>query len=778
MGLKKVVKRIYHFLGGIHLAIGLIGTTAILVIVGTFIEARTESHLHASKLTYGSPFFATLLWLFFVNILFSATRRWPFQRHHLPFLITHLGLLMVLGGTIIKNSYGTQGILTVMEGSGSHKITLPGTYALLIEKRDPRNPLTTVKASIPLTLSSLDRLVTPFPELSLKQISFKPHVQETLETWIKQGRADITDPPAWQISAAKTDNLSNALRDHYLQGLSVRFSHIDREWLLSDLLTSPITVGSSRLSGTLQLDYSPINAFEDASLILTWKTDEKVLPQVIKVPLAGYDSLKQINVSHPYLHATPFDIEFHREPGIAFIEDADGDIFLFAFDGNGRFFDQSFRKGELRSFIAYDSGYGGYAVSASVPAETPLPKQRQEAIRHLLSQELQQALETPERLSPPLQMLHGACEKAGEHLPTILPQFLDEWRLNLSLLYPAEKPLSPTLANVMAQLDWSKVSSKERQGCQWTSLLFDQLGPSLFQGESLMTLLRQKKWPLLNHLAENTSSADTQKLLTSLAQQLFAIADTLPNPPKPMSTTPSDQAKLLSAYFKAYGIDYALFDEIGSTLTAVNEQKTLTFETPITVTYESQTPSSKLENNTPLLEFEATNGRSKNKVALAYQPFAAGFKWPILEGQYIVRFQPQSQTIPFHIRLRQARQINYPHSNQPYSYESDLIISRAGDPPIETTLSMNRVYESWDGYRFYLSNISPASEGAMKKVQIVVNHDPAKYFLTYPGASLVSLGIVLLFWLKTGPSKRAKQKFTTRVPKKTKKTQNDTNRIT
>ena len=60
---------------------------------------------------------------------------------------------------------------------------------------------------------------------------------------------------------------------------------------------------------------------------------------------------------------------------------------------------------------------------------------------------------------------------------------------------------------------------------------------------------------------------------------------------------------------------------------------------------------------------------------------------------------------------------------------------------------MNRVHETWEGYRFYLSSISPQEEGFLKKIQLVVNHDPGKYWLTYPGAIILTLGIILLFWL-------------------------------
>ena len=102
--------------------------------------------------------------------------------------------------------------------------------------------------------------------------------------------------------------------------------------------------------------------------------------------------------------------------------------------------------------------------------------------------------------------------------------------------------------------------------------------------------------------------------------------------------------------------------------------------------------------------------------------------------------------IPYHVRLREARQINYPDSTQAYSYEADVMISdRRTGVAVEKTISMNNVHETSDGYRFYLSSIAtPSGEGA-KRVQIIVNRDPAKYWMTYSGAIILSCGIVMLF---------------------------------
>ena len=86
---------------------------------------------------------------------------------------------------------------------------------------------------------------------------------------------------------------------------------------------------------------------------------------------------------------------------------------------------------------------------------------------------------------------------------------------------------------------------------------------------------------------------------------------------------------------------------------------------------------------------------------------------------------------------------------QPFSYESDLFVKDEIKNPFKAvTVSMNRVYESIQGYRFYLSNISSVGQSAIQKIQLVVNYDPVKYTVTYPGALLVALGIFSLFWWK------------------------------
>ena len=181
----KWIKLTFYFLGGLYFAIGLIFLTAVMAIWGTILEARSDSHLYAAQYTYGNPVFALLLSLFFINILFSAILRWPFKPKHIPFLITHLGLLMIIAGCLAKNWYGVQGHLYLSEGSGNNTILIPHTYAIHLEKKNSLE-----KINIPIS-----NAISRFNNLQLKILRYIPHTSERLETWIKGNHAYIARPP-------------------------------------------------------------------------------------------------------------------------------------------------------------------------------------------------------------------------------------------------------------------------------------------------------------------------------------------------------------------------------------------------------------------------------------------------------------------------------------------------------------------------------------------------------------------------------------------------------
>nr|MCH9703919.1 hypothetical protein [Chlamydiota bacterium] len=155
-------------------------------------------------------------------------------------------------------------------------------------------------------------------------------------------------------------------------------------------------------------------------------------------------------------------------------------------------------------------------------------------------------------------------------------------------------------------------------------------------------------------------------------------------------------------------------------------------------------PKSKLkkrEDQRALIRLLVEEGERSEVISLVYDPRAQRLKWPILFGRYLVRFVANQKQLPHKVLLHQARQINYLGTAKPLAFESDLELDGS-----EKTISMNRVAQSKKGYRFYMSNLYTPSQNSAARALIVVNKDPGKRFLTYPGGVILALGIVLLFW--------------------------------
>lgn len=521
------MKRLFHFLGSIYFALALIFFTALMAIIGTILEAGSDSHLFAAQYVYSNPFFSLLLSLYFVNILFSSLRRWPFKKRHIPFLMTHLGLLMILSGCFIKLWYGIQGQLLITEGSANNKITIPHTFALQVARKNGQSN------TLPFSLKK--PIYKPFPELKLKMISYAPHVKEKLEAFVEE------------------------------------------------------------------------------------------------------------------------NIELSKK------------------------------------LITYNKGFGGYGVEAQIPFASLTEKEKDDQ----LIQDLNLALN--HELVPPLEWFKKACEKGKTDFSTNLVEFLK----NSTLHDEIKKNLNP-----------ADLPKDHLQGCLAVAFLFERLKGV----DDVEAYLKSHHWPFP---VENKN----------IAQQLFSAASQLP--PMPLN---KDISEILSAYLKAYGVEYKNLMQ--------RDNHTVAREFKIFPKHVVEKPPKKIEERCPGIVLEAQKNKDKQLISLVY----SNLKWPVLNGEYLIRFQAQEQEIPYKIRLRKARQINYIDSNQPYSYECDIVVT-GKEIDEETSLSMNKVYETEEGYRFYLAGMSKLESG-IKRVQLVVNYDPAKYLLTYPGAVLVAFGAILLFWLK------------------------------
>jgi hypothetical protein len=289
---------------------------------------------------------------------------------------------------------------------------------------------------------------------------------------------------------------------------------------------------------------------------------------------------------------------------------------------------------------------------------------------------------------------------------------LDLWDRSGKALYPKDQPLPEELELLMLEFPWHQLPESLRRGIGWCSLLLEDL--SLDQ---IIPHLEQHQWPI-----------EGCKTAAQVCAAILNIGESLPPIPPPAAA--AERLHQLSAYFLA--------NEMHLTQMADPPwpEPTSQIATRLGRKIELLPRLKKSEENRPLASVIVDG----EKLLLPYEPLAMGLRWPMRNGKHLLRFEPKQLLLPHRIRLQDARQINYPGTNQPYAYEADLWIGER-----YVTLSMNHVYETRDGYRFYLSSLTPADESAVQRIQLTVNRDPARWKLTYPGCLILVLGVLLLY---------------------------------
>src|SRR5438270_5156622 len=91
---------IFQFFASLKLAVVLLAVLIAGAIVGTLYESSFDAKV-ARTYVYGAPWFNTWLVLLGANLTVSALSRWPWKKYHGGFLITHLGIITLLIGSLV-----------------------------------------------------------------------------------------------------------------------------------------------------------------------------------------------------------------------------------------------------------------------------------------------------------------------------------------------------------------------------------------------------------------------------------------------------------------------------------------------------------------------------------------------------------------------------------------------------------------------------------------------------------------------------------------------------
>ena len=110
------VKIVLNVAGSMVVAILLMAIMAVVLAWATFVENAYGPNVSLFAI-YRTWWFDVLLALLGVNVLCSMLGRLPWRRGQVPFVIAHVGILILLIGCFVTSRYGIEAQLTVFEGS-------------------------------------------------------------------------------------------------------------------------------------------------------------------------------------------------------------------------------------------------------------------------------------------------------------------------------------------------------------------------------------------------------------------------------------------------------------------------------------------------------------------------------------------------------------------------------------------------------------------------------------------------------------------------------------
>lgn len=115
--------KILKVLASLRIAVIVILGIAVISAVGTIYEARYDSEV-AQKLVYHSIWMYLIMGLLTVNLIAVMVDRWPWKQHHAGFVTAHIGIIILLIGSVITQKYGIDGTMAFRIGEERRNVVV------------------------------------------------------------------------------------------------------------------------------------------------------------------------------------------------------------------------------------------------------------------------------------------------------------------------------------------------------------------------------------------------------------------------------------------------------------------------------------------------------------------------------------------------------------------------------------------------------------------------------------------------------------------------------
>lgn len=137
-GLRFAFKKFFRASASLQFAVFNILSIGVISAYGTIVESRFDA-LTAQKLVYHSWWSYTVFSLFSWNLLAVMIDRWPWKKRHTGFVLAHIGILILMAGSLVTRYFGVDGSMRININSSSDILLLPEVDLMLWGSMDGEN---------------------------------------------------------------------------------------------------------------------------------------------------------------------------------------------------------------------------------------------------------------------------------------------------------------------------------------------------------------------------------------------------------------------------------------------------------------------------------------------------------------------------------------------------------------------------------------------------------------------------------------------------------------
>lgn len=132
------LKSIYRFFCSVKLAVVLLTVIIGASAVGTVYESSFDAKV-ARAYVYNAWWFNAWLFVLCLNLTCSAFSRWPWQKRHTGFLLTHLGIIVIVAGAYIGRTWGIEGTMTLFKGRPPNNMLVIDEKVLHLQRQGAKS---------------------------------------------------------------------------------------------------------------------------------------------------------------------------------------------------------------------------------------------------------------------------------------------------------------------------------------------------------------------------------------------------------------------------------------------------------------------------------------------------------------------------------------------------------------------------------------------------------------------------------------------------------------